>query len=516
MRAGPLLALVATAGAACLVHSFWTEPSQTGGLVHVVILHTNDMHGQALPLPPVKGDKRKRGGFPALKAAVDRERKKARLEGHDPILVDAGDVWVGPPEGSRTEGAFVAEVMNRFRYDVCEVGNHEFDHGPDKVVRLAGLVHFPLLGANVEEEKTRATPPWLRRSVVVARDGVAFRFIGLLTSKIHEVTTNNATKGLVVEDEAPVVERELAACDPGEVPVLVTHIGEPVDRELARKFHGRIQLIVGGHTHEPIPGGERVPVQDPVLIVNTGSSTRNLGRVDLYVDRETKRILSSEERLIPIHPEEGEDPEIAALVDEEHRECEAQFGARIGSVTEALTRSPRHAPSALGSLYCDVVRDFSGADVAFTNPHGLRADLPAGDVLLRNIYEFEPFGNTVVTMTFSGAELRKLLEEMLTVENLECSGIEVQYDSKAPAGSRLVSVTIGGKPLDDKRIYKIATNNFLAGGKDNYHFFAKGHDPLDTYQLVRDLVIDEFKKIGQLPTPKWKGRMVDVSDGHSR
>jgi 2',3'-cyclic-nucleotide 2'-phosphodiesterase (5'-nucleotidase family) len=508
MRSGSWLTVFAVTGAIAIVSRFFVPVPP----VHVVILHTNDMHGQALP---VSKGKDLRGGFAALAAAIGRERRAAEREGADALLVDAGDMWVGPPEGSRTQGEFVSGVMNRLGYDLAEVGNHEFDKGPGKVAELARWAHFPLLGANIKEARTGRVPPWLHSSVRLNRSGVRLRFIGLLTSHVRDVTVESATAGLEVGDEARAVEEALRERAPGELVLLVTHCGYPghdVDRELAERFHGRIAAIVGGHTHRALDPPLFVPelASDPVLVVQAGWRTENLGRLDLLIDRGTHRVLRAWDRLIPVRPGDGEDPGIRAVVDEEARQCNALLGVKVGSIPHPLERG-RGAPSSLGSVTCDALREETGADLAFANPHGLRADIPQGDVRLRNLYEVDPFGNYLVRMTFTGAELRELLEEMCRVAPLESSGLELRFDSRRPKGARIASVLVGGAPLDDRRTYSVATNNFLAEGGDTYSRFKRGEHRTNGPE-VRELVRAYFEKHGELLAPiSYEVRIVDAA-----
>jgi 2',3'-cyclic-nucleotide 2'-phosphodiesterase (5'-nucleotidase family) len=492
---------------------FEKKPAPSG-VAHIVILHTNDMHGQARPLG--KGDKA-RGGFAALAGAIARERaavRKANLP--DPLLVDAGDLWVGPAEGTRTEGAFVVSIMNELHYDLSEVGNHEFDHGFGPIERLARLARFPLLGGNVREKATGRLPSCLRATVVKRVDGVSLRFLGLLTSHVRDVTVASATRGLDFEAEEKTVARELDHGGSYGATILVTHCGDDVDRELANRFHGRIAAIVGGHSHRAIDPAWHVPegAPDAVLVAQTGAKTVNLGRIDLEIDRATGRVVRSEGRLIPVRPADGEDPKVRALVDAECAEVDRTLGVKIGSLTETLDRKG-HGSSTLGNFVTDIMREAGGADVAFTNRQGLRADLVAGDLLLRNLQEVDPFGNTLVAMTFSGAELAKIAERVIerTLEgfSLEWSGLVLTWDSTRPAGSRVVSMTIGGAPVDPARDYRIVTNNFLAGGGDKFEFFPKGHAIVDTGFVIRDLVRAAVEKTKGPIAPTREERFLDVA-----
>jgi 2',3'-cyclic-nucleotide 2'-phosphodiesterase (5'-nucleotidase family) len=506
-RSGCAIAAAVVAASAAL-YGFLVEVERGERLARIVILHTNDIHGQALPFGQGPDA---RGGLAALAATIGRARLDAQRAGEDCVLVDAGDLWVGPPEGTRTEGRFIVSVLNSFGYVAGAIGNHEFDHGTELAARNARLSSFPILAANVHESSTARLPDWLRADVHRTVAGVDVRFLGLTTSRMREVTVLAATAGLDFEDEETTVARELAR-DAAPLTVLVTHCGDDVDRRLANRFHGRIAAIVGGHSHREIDPAWHVPegASDSVLIAQTGAKTRNLGVIHLVFDRQQRRVVSSEGRLVPVLPSRGEDARVRALVDEEVAEVNKALGVRLCELVAPLdgARGPRS--SQLGNFVCDVLRRATGSDAAFTNKAGLRANLAPGAVLLRHLYEVDPFGNTVVTMTLTGAQLLELLDRMCESRAgvLEVSGLVVRFDETAARGKRVESVLLGGKALDPLRSYRIATNNFLAAGGDGHLVFRDGTDRRDEGVPVRDLLRRALETAGRLDPGPLDERLV--------
>src|SRR5207248_3800505 len=140
---------------------------------------------------------------------------------------------------------------------------------------------------------------------------------------------------------------------------------------------------------------------------------------------------------------------------------DAVMDAPLGRAEEHILREGGFRSSPLGSWLCDVMREAAHADVALTNKAGLRADVPAGAVRLREIYQVSPFGNTCVTMRLTGRELREELELALTrpALALEGSGVEVRYDVERPEGDRLIAVKVGGEPLSAEKKYLVVTNS---------------------------------------------------------
>ena len=168
--------------------------------------------------------------------------------------------------------------------------------------------------------------------------------------------------------------------------------------------------------------------------------------------------------------------------------------------------------------YADALKAAVGADVALTNGGGIRADkqYQAGQKLTRrDILSEMPFGNTTVLLEVTGAQIKDALENGVSqVRELggrfpQVSGIVAEVDVKEPVGSRVKSVKINGQPLDPAKIYKLATNDFVARGGDGYRMFANAKSLIDVSasQLMASQVIDYVAKAGKI-SPKVEGRVV--------
>ena len=119
------------------------------------------------------------------------------------------------------------------------------------------------------------------------------------------------------------------------------------------------------------------------------------------------------------------------------------------------------------------------ADFAIINAGGIRATIEEGDITRGDVLNSFPFGNSLVEISMSGDDLWKVLEGIVTgvsefngeevTSFFQVSrGIKVEYNPENNNGSRLVSVTIGGEPLDRETDYNIVTLDFIAGGGDNF------------------------------------------------
>jgi len=473
--------------AAVTVATSLTPPERGEG--HLVILHTNDVHGQARPRPATwlgGEDPPLVGGLPRLAAAVQAVRAEVGAE--NVLLVDGGDWSQGTPEGLVGEGRPFVAAMAAVGYDAMCVGNHELDHGVDSLLETIRESKVPAVLANVRDEEGERVA-WAPSHRVFERGGVRVAVVGLLTQVTPSITHADA-KAVTFSD--PIVELEElreALGDGVDLVIPATHLGVETDRALARA-HPDLVFIAGGHSHTFLREGVR---EGEVLIGQVGSKASSYGRLDLWIDLETKEVTRREYRVTSLMKE----PEEAARVGRVEELCaalvaesEAKMSEVVGELALPLERARSSIESSgAGNLIADVFRDHFDADCAFQNRGGIRCNLPKGPVTRRDLFELLPFGNHLVLLELSGRHLEGTLRQ--SVEGTAHTGLEVSGLTLEVSGGdapKLLRVQVGGVPLDPERIYRVATNNFLAEGGDNYLMLAEAegvtHDPIVLRELL--------------------------------
>jgi 2',3'-cyclic-nucleotide 2'-phosphodiesterase (5'-nucleotidase family) len=491
-----LVAILFLAAAVAAPSACFAEEAGEGA-VRIVILHTNDMHGQVRSL--VSGGT-PTGGFARLRTAVETARKQASSAGNHVFLLDAGDIYQGTPEGNLSKGRLVVGLMSRLGYHACTLGNHEFDDGAENIKALATLASFPFLTANVVLKSTGLPPAWVKPWIVLKAGAVKVGVFGITTPDVALFTFPEHTKGLAFLTAAVAAKKAVKALRSlgATVVVALTHLGTSEDVRLARAVGG-IDLIVGGHSHtvlkSPVILGKGAPP-----IVQAGSKAYFLGRVEITVDPKAGKIIAVKAGLLPINARTvPEDPDFAAHLKKICAHIDVEMGREIGSADEAISRGGRRhsgVSSPLGNLLTDVMREATRTDLAFHNRTGMRDKIRKGPITLRDVYRVSPFGNTVVVMKLTGAQLAILLEKGLRYGSrfmLEISGGTFAY-SRTGEDVKLLEMTVGGKPLEPERLYAVATNNFLASGGDGHEIFAKAREIKDTGLLLRDLLAAYLKR----------------------
>lgn len=457
----------------------------------LTILQINDLE----EISPV--EKGKKGGL----ARVATLRDRIARESPPTLFVLAGDFLSPSTMSSMFQGSHMVATLNAAGLDLATFGNHEFDFGADVTRERMRESRFTWVSANVLDPDTGLPFGGAVSFVLREYGGIRVAFLGLVTPETRSLSKGAAALKFLdpIQAAKDVVARARRA--KADVIVALTHQDMADDRQLAAAVP-EIDLILGGHEHVPLDA--RV---GRTLILKTGSDAVSLGRIDVIVTtgRGGRRVESKWE-LIPVTDEIPDKPEVAAIVKQYESRMAAQLDVIVGAASLPLdTRGDvvRTQESAVGNLIADLLRAAMQADVALINGGGIRGNavLPPGPLRRRDVLTILPFANKIVKVDVTGEILRAALENGLSqVERTagrfpQVSGLRYVFDPKRPAGSRLVSVSVGGQPLDPRASYTLATFDFVLDGGDGYTMLKGGrvlvkaeNGPMDS-----DLLIERLK-----------------------
>ncbi len=394
----------------------------------VLLLHTNDLHGHIENAATLSG-----------LAKAEREKRP------DVLWLDAGDAISGTPVSTVFQGSPIFTVTSLMGVDAACLGNHEFDHGFERIAAFREAATYPILCANARspEGALLADAEWM----VFPVDGVRVGVIGLLTEKTPSMTVRKGNEGLRFEPAKDALARLVPVVRPKcDLLVALTHVGYDEDVELARTVPG-VDVFVGGHTHTDLPG----PVQvGEAVVVQAGRYGERLGRLEVTVDLDRRRLARWEGRPVVVDTaKQPRDPETARAVAELEKQVEKTVDVVIGTAHRALGKDD------LRALAERVFREALGTDLGFQNDGGVRSTIPKGPVTIRQIWTAFPFDNTLVTVRVPGSKLPPAL----------------------------------AKGADPSRTYAVATNSFVT---DQIERFLPGALPgvEDSGVPMRDAVVD--------------------------
>lgn len=460
-----------------------TAPVQkeTSEPVTIKIVHTNDIHG--------------RSGYQE-DSVIGFEKLAAFITQEEPALVlDVGDTFHGQAFATLEQGEGIAQLLKAVQYDAMTPGNHDWNYGKDRLKELEKMSGIPILAGNVTEEDSAFFGN--DGTFVKTVNGIKIGVVGVFDPEIRDSTAPRNTEGLTFSDDAKRAS-ELAGqlreqgCD---IVIALSH--QLYCDEFVSRTHG-IDLLLAGHEHVvidesyPDADGKQVPVME------TGSYFEQVGLVSISYDKSAKKILSITEELTNTATAGGltSDTEVTAVLDSINARLTKQLTQVVGITGVELDgrrEELRVWETGMGRIVTAAYLEETGADIAFENAGGIRLGklLPAGDITVSNIVETAPFGNYIVTKEITGEAVKSILEKSIEIglqnkiaydewkktgsdqvrwpeddgNYLQFGGMTVLYDKAKSQGERVISIQVGDALLDPKKLYTVATNNYISLGK---------------------------------------------------
>jgi len=411
-------------------------PASSAG--RIVIFHSNDVHARI-------------DNFAKVKVLLDAERKS----GAEVFYFSAGDNFSGNPVVDRYDppGEPMFELLDLLDVDVLSIGNHEFDYGLEILGRLTS--RFRTVSANIEAPPgvLPELKPWV---LLNARGGIKIAVFGVIQVERDTGLPSahpDRLKGLRFSEplaKALEMKKLRPTC---QVLIGLTHIGHDQDLLLAQRMP-ELDVIIGGHSHTRVDKAEKV---NGVLVAQAGANNMFLGRVDLWV--KNGRVVKKKGRLIDLGKERAEDKEIKAAI--------AGF-QRNPALARVIARAPFEITDKnnLGSMMTDAIRKVNGLDIAFQNDGGIRLNRLPLEITLKDIYTLDPFGNPIVEIVMTPAEIRGLIRSSFEKDSeldLQVSGLT--YIVRTDAANRIQEVRLrrpDGSPLAEDGTYKVGINSYIA------------------------------------------------------
>jgi len=491
-------------------------------VVTLSVVGTTDVHGNIFPRDG-------RGGLALLGGYLTNLRAARAADGGAVVLIDAGDTFQGGIESNLSEGAIVVDAYAALGYTAAAVGNHEFDFGPadgegarqmlggdprGALKAVAARARFPFLAANLIDATTDRPVDWpnVRPSVLVEAAGIKVGIIGVMTIDALRATLRVNVQGLRVAPLVAAVATEATKLRAAGANIVIVgaHAGgacgefdDPNDLsscdaaseifQLARGVpKGLIDVIVAGHTHQGL-----AHEVEGVAIIQGYALGRAFSRVDVAFDRNAQRVVRHDLQVPrelcaqhdpvtlrcdppaassapwPQAQYEGRavvpDPTVIAAMAPALARVRALQATSLGIVLDTPFPRSGDVESSLGNLFADALREGSvGADIAINNNvrGGLRTDLPEGALTFGRLYDTFPFDNRLVTVTLSGADLRRVFGDEVRRNRrgaLGISGVLVRATCSR-SGLAIDLFRPSGEPISaDERVVVVAMDSLVFG-----------------------------------------------------
>ena len=411
-----------------------SENQSIGGEGEIVILSVNDMHA-SIDL------------FPKFAAMVD----SLRTVYPDLLLFSAGDNRTGNPVNDQYDPVNypMIELMNRTDFDLCTVGNHEWDAGVTAFHNDIERAKFPFLCANVYDFQKVGLD--FKPFVTMEQQGVKMAVVGLIEIRHDGIpgTHPDRVKDVKFKNPKVVLPEYKYLRNENDVVVLLSHCGLEDDMELAQA-NPWLDAIIGGHSHTLI---EKPSETNGVLITQSGSHLKYATLVKLKV--KDHKVIGKEAVVLDVNKVRKEKPEIKKLVDEFND---------TPALNEplAMAKTKFETPQEVGCMMTDAIREVSGADFAFQNTGGVRINfLKKGPITVKDVYSIDPFNNDVVVFEMTGAQVKRFIVNSFRKNGgfpSFVSGMTYSVDEDG----RNVWIEMEGENFSTKKVYKVAMNSYMA------------------------------------------------------
>ena len=495
----------------------------------LTIFHTSDTQGH------VKEDYEKVMGFAKISTIIKDAKKNDNSENKDSILLfDGGDFLGGSSYATLTKGAGIIPILNEVGYDAAALGVHEFDYGSKVLKELMIKSRFPYLSANTK---------WLKDDSIdfpdykiFNKNGIKIGVFGLTTPQKNPTTNSQRMTNFAFEDTILKAKEVVSKLKSQNVD-LIFCLGHLGNNKYAKGLKGiksnalrssdvikavpGINVFIDGYSHKLLE--EPYKVED-TLILQAGFKTQSLGKLRIKIDKDKKvhttyevitkdkvKNVKKDQKILELIKSNIESEKVKALENEiiGHNPYPTLYGEYV---EEKQSYGDILYKAHIGQLIAAAMLEASAnADFALQNAGGIRADLngsylkkgfnkiAAANITKKDILSILPYGNNVATIEVTGAELKAAIQKSFI------NGWEYGDLGSLPriAGFK-AEVTIDGKIaklkkedgtlINDKKVYKLATSDFLVVGGHYYEMFKDKKVIKAKKVTLADALINYIKK----------------------
>ncbi|XP_061192083.1 snake venom 5'-nucleotidase-like [Saccostrea echinata] len=474
----------------------------------LTLLHTNDVHARVQEMNAYGGQCTSStddcyGGVARMKTKV----QEIRNQFPNTLLLDAGDQYQGTLWFNHYGGNITQTTMNELGYEAMALGNHEFDRKIEGLLLFLKNVNFPVLSANINTSQEPSIAPYISKSSIIQVGGQQIGIVGYTTKDTPIISSPGS---LNFYDEVESVRSEVQKLTGQGVNKIIAlgHAGFEVDKRIAEI--ASVDIVIGGHTNTFLYSGSPPSVEKPAgeyphvvqksggeqtLVVQDYAFGKYLGFLQVEFDNSGK-IINYGGNPILLNKSITENSDLKGKIGVLYSAIEKSAKRVVGRTLVTLEgETPcRLRECNMGNAIADglVYHNLKDADdvngtrvyISLVNAGSIRATFSRGQILMGNIFEAQPFRNTLETILLQGKYLRATLEHSASLHSvadpdggfLQVSGLRVKYNLNRPVNQRVVDVKVicadcnvpKYEPLDNSKMYGVILSNFILSGGDGY------------------------------------------------
>jgi 2',3'-cyclic-nucleotide 2'-phosphodiesterase/3'-nucleotidase/5'-nucleotidase len=514
------------------------DPNGSLDNISLQLLSLNDLHGKIDQVYKVDTNGDETDETVARMDYVAAYLKEREATNPNTLIVHAGDMIGGSsPVSALLQDEPTIEIMEEIGFDVGTVGNHEFDEGTTELLRMVNGgehpegkgtenydgMNFPILCANCISNET--SEPILPAYSIQEVEGTKVGFIGVNTTATASMVIPSGIQDITFTDEAEAVNKAVGELQNQGVNAIIVLAHMPASQSgagatdaaanLANAVNDEVDVIFAAHNHEVVDA-----IVDNKLIVQAYDYGKAFGDVDLEIDPTTADVVKKEAEIVYVdHNNVTPDATVTAILEKyENRVVEIMNEVVGFSEIEMLGGYGVKGPfgdNALGNLIADGMAWSMKSDFALMNGGGIRDDIDAGEITWAELFNVQPFGNTLVKVEITGADLEKILNAQISEQygpEASIGGFEYTWDTVT---NKVIDIyLLDGSEIDKAKTYTVTVNNYMyEHGRDKYKLRALGENPVQG-PIDLDATVDFVKSFNGTPLSyEAEGRFSEIVAG---
>ncbi|WP_246944372.1 5'-nucleotidase C-terminal domain-containing protein [Bacillus pinisoli] len=498
------------------------DPNGSQDNIALQLLSLNDLHGKIDQMYQVDTN-----GDGAMESVgrmdyVAAYLKQREATNPNTLIVHAGDMIGGSsPVSALLQDEPTVEIMEAIGFDFGTVGNHEFDEGTQEFLRMVNGgdhpggkgtenydgMNFPNLCANCMSKETHQ--PILPPYAVYEVEGVKVGFIGVNTVATANMVIPSGIQDIYFSDEATAVNKAVDELQAQGIEAIIVLAHMPASQEgesakgdaadLANEVHDAVDIIYAAHNHEIVNA-----VVDNKLIVQALDYGKAFSDVDIEIDSTTKDIVKKNAEIVYVN-QAGitPDPEVEAILAKYAAQTAEIMNQVIGMAGKELkggyAAKGLIGDNALGNLIADGMAWAMKSDFALMNGGGIRDNINAGEITWSELFNVQPFGNTLIKVEITGADLEQMINAQFSSYGPDVSigGFRYTWDIST---NKVVDIYLpNGSKIDKTATYTVTVNNYMyEHSRDKYKLRALGENPVQG-PIDLDATVEFVKSFNNSP-----------------
>lgn len=476
------------------------EQAATAEEKTLTILHVNDTHGR------YNYEEGKVIGYPKARTIIDQYKANGPT-----IALDSGDATHGTNFATLSQGESIVKLLDLAGFSAIVPGNHDFNYGKDRLIELSSMgTNLKYISANIK--KTDSGENLLPAYEIFDVDGIKVGVFGLSTPETVYKSHPNNTRGLNFDDVVNSAKNSIEElkAQGAQAIILLSHLGTDQASEvntftlldqLSNKSD--IDVVIDGHSHSLYENGYDY---NGTFIASTGYHFQNMGVTTITFKADGSKVEASKMLNVAapevVNAEANQD--VAKLIAQYEGENQEILSQVIGNTATELDGARPHVRTRetnLADLITDSMRLATGADAVITNGGGIRNNIDAGEITMGEALEVLPFGNLVTVIEVTGQNIVDALKHGASdYPNPkgafpQVSGLEYTIDISSDQ-VEIKDVKIGGNAIDLAKTYRLATNDFMAVGGDDYKMF-EGAKQVSLHGSMLEIFADYLTKLSK-------------------